>query len=156
MKLHICLLVITAFLSACQNFNEVKLLADSSQVLEYQLEDQRYAVVVVQDDGISASRAKKMAKTKAAELTIENGYRYFVIVSEEATQVIKSDQSDNQASPTNIYQELIIQGDFGKESQERRLGRIQQAYPAIRLVFDCYKEKPRGKSMDACSLTHCN
>lgn len=155
MKIAGCLAVIAAVVGMCTHSNHV---AITNQTLEYQIEGNKYAVVIVQDDGISSAQAKKYARQRAAEITVEKGYRYYTIDSEQETQVMKSDKQwpNNQDFHQNLYQELIIEQDFGRESLQRRSGSIERMYPAFRMVFQVYQEKPIGRSVDACTLTDCN
>jgi len=162
MKIAICVVAVTALVGMCSKSDNVKYVAISDQLIEYQLEGDQYAVVVVQD-GMGASEAKKMARQRAAEITVQVGGRYFTVDSEETTQVMRSDQDQigtgNQGFYGNMYQELIIEGDFGKSSMERQQYQMAPVvrYDATRLVFTIYSQKPRGKSaIDACTLTECN
>ncbi len=128
---------------------------DSGRIIEYQ-EDGGQTVVVVVMDGIGRAEARKLARARAAELVVEGGGRYFTIDSEEETQVIKSEElPSNQRFYGNMYQELIIEKDFGKSAIQRQETPMSNTYPAIRLVFTSYKEKPHSKALDACKFTDC-
>ena len=125
----------------------------ADQYIEYQLDNGQYAVVVPMDR-ISASEAKKMARQRAAEITVSRGDRYFTIVAEQETRVIRSDQG-NQQMNGNLYQELIIEKDFDRD--RLRTETLPQAsnIGAIRLVFTSSPTKGNWKSIDACTLTDC-
>jgi len=124
--------------------------------MDYQLDDGQTAIVVAMD-GISSSEAKKMARQRAAEITIANGDRYFTIDSETETQVIKSDDlPENQRFYGNMYQELIIEKDFGRDRLQNRNIPSTSTYTAIRIVFTTHKNKPNYKAIDACTLAKCN
>lgn len=121
----------------------------SNQIIEYQMDSGQYAVVVVMD-GISASQARKVARQRAAEVVIEQGNRYFTIDSEQETEVIKSDEGfNNQPVNGNLYQELIIERDFSRERLKTETIPTTSTYPAIRIVFTSYKQKPNWKAIDA-------
>lgn len=125
-------------------------------MMEYQLDGGQYAVVVVMD-GISAEDAKKIARQRAAEIVAQQGDRYFTIDSEQETQVIKSDDDlSNQRFYGNMYQELIIEGDFNRDRLRYRSIPNTSTYSAFRVVFTSYKTKPNFKAIDACKLTKCN
>jgi hypothetical protein len=129
--------------------------AAPDQIIEYQEDGGKYVVVVVMD-GISQSEARKMARKRAAEIVVGRGDRYFTIDEEQETQVIKSeDIPSNQRFYGNMYQELIIEKDFGKSAVTRQTLPMSNTYPAVRMVFTSYKEKPSGKSFDACKFTNC-
>jgi hypothetical protein len=156
MKIAICLAALAAVLGTCTNSNSTVVM--TNQTIEYQIERNKYVVVIVEDEGVSLAQAKKYARQRAAEITVENGGRYFTIDSEQETQVIKSDRPwpDNQAFYQNMYQELIIEGDFNRERLQRRSVPSENMYPAYRMVFQIHSDKPRGRSVDACSLTDCS
>lgn len=157
MKLAICAAALAAFLGMCTNTFSKKIVVAVDQTMEYQVDGDQYAVVIVQD-GVSPSDARKMARQRAAEITVQTGNRYFTVDSEVDTQVIKSNEAwpNNQQFYGNMYQELIIEGDFNKERLQRQSIPDSSMYPATRLLFTVYPSKPRGKSIDACTLTDCN
>ncbi|MBX7066169.1 MAG: hypothetical protein K1X28_02950 [Parachlamydiales bacterium] len=130
----------------------------SDRLIEYQLDGDTYAVVVVMD-GISSAEAKRMAKQRAAEITVMQGERYFTVDSMYETEVIKSDEDMTQQSQRfygNMYQELIIEGDFNRERLRYRGVPETNTYPAVRMQFTMYKDRPSFKAIDACTLTNCN
>lgn len=136
-------------LGACTNSNTKRPAELADRTFEYQLDGGRFAVVVVMD-GISAAEAKQRARQRAAEITVSQGDRYFTIDSEEKIEGIQSEE--NQRFYGNLYQELIIEGDFSRESYRG----ISTLYSAIRLVFTSYKTRPNRKAIDACTLTNCH
>ncbi len=159
MKIAICVVAITALVGMCTNSNGGKYVSQSDHLIEYQLEGDQYAVVVVQN-GISSSESRRMARQRAAEITVLQGGRYFTVDSEEETTVMRSDKEypSNDAFYGNMYQELIIEGNFGKSSMQRQqaINAPISTYTGTRLVFTIYQTKPRGKSaVDACTLTNC-
>ena len=54
-----------------------------------------------------------------------------------------------------MYQELIIEGDFGKERLAHEGRPTAHTFPAIRLIFTMHKERPILGAIDACTLTRC-
>lgn len=153
MNLSVCFIAMACLFGMCSHTASHVNLSD--RMIEYQLDGGQYAVVVVVD-GISPKEAKKIALQRAAEITAAQGDRYFTVDSEESTQVVKSDQGyDNQRFYGNMYQELIIEQDFGRTSIQRQ-PQNSALYPAIRLVFTPYLKKPSHNAIDACKLTDCN
>ncbi len=153
-KASICVIIACGFLGMCSHSGSYSALGD--RLIEYQLENNRYAVVVVLD-GISESEAKKLAKKRAAEITVGAGQQYFTIDSMYETQVMQSEQGeDSQRFYGNMYQELIIERDFTRDRVQNRGFPITQTYQAIRLEFTTYEKKPSYKAIDACTLTPCN
>jgi len=153
MRFYICIVAIAGFLGMCERADAGKFVGNSSQIIEYQIDEKQYAVVVVMD-GISASQAKKMAMQRAAEIVVEGRDRYFTVDSEQETEVVKSEGGQN--APRNLYQEVVIEGEFNRERLRDRSVLKTELYPAIRLVFTSYKQKPHWKAIDACTLTPCN
>lgn len=126
------------------------------QVIDYQAEDNRYVVVVLMDE-ISEKQAKKFAKEKAAQISISQGKQYFVVESEEVVQVVKSERSlEDSGFYGNMYQELIIEGDFNRDRMRYRQVPNTKIYSGIRLIFVPYEEKPSRKAEDACKWTDCS
>ena len=111
MKKHLLLAAVALLIGACSPSAPKNLAADQ---MEYKLEGDQYAVVVVQEDNMSKSEVKKRARIRAAQMTVKNGYRYFEIISEENVKVVNP--NSEQPMPGNLYQELIIQDNFGQES----------------------------------------
>ena len=156
MNLPVCFVALASLLGMCTNSSLDRYVMISDQIIEYQLDNGQYSVVVVMD-GISASDAQKMARQRAAEIVVQQGDRFFTIDSEGETQVIKSDDiPENQRFYGNMYQELIIEKDFNRDRLRYQSVPNTSMYSAYRLVFTSYKQKPAGKSTDACSLTKCN
>ncbi len=146
---YILYILIAVSLTACFNPRS-GYLGYSDRAIEYPLSGNQYAVVVAMD-GISAAQAKRIARQRAAEIVVGQGDRYFTIDSEQRTQVAKSDDDfSNQRFHGNLYQELIIEGDWRSQSPSR-----SKSYSAIRLVFTSYKKKPSWMAVDACTLTRC-
>jgi hypothetical protein len=151
MRILVCFAIV---LCACTNSKPLKPIC-LDQVIEYSIDHDQQAVIVVMD-GISLREAKKLAQQRAAELTISQGGRYFTIDQEEETRMIQSkDLPGSQKAPGNLYEELIIQKDFGRSRVDRG-GQMSKAYPAFRLIFTPYREKPNGSAIDACRLTNCH
>lgn len=153
LNFYICVITASFFLGMCSHSSSYVNL--SERMIEYQLDGGQYAIVVVMD-GVSVKKAKQIARQRAAQITALQGDRYFTIDSEEQTEVIKPNQGfENQRFYGNMYQELIIEGDFGR-NQINRQPPISRMYPAIRLVFTPYLKRPSQNAIDACKLTDCN
>jgi hypothetical protein len=156
MNIPICLIAMVGLLGMCTNANTNRYVRFGDRMMEYEVDNGKYAIVVTMD-GISASEAKRMARQRAAEITVMQGDRYFTIDSEEETQVIRSeDVPENQRFYGNMYQELIIEKDFGRDRLQNQNIPTSSVYTAIRLVFTSYPNKPNFKAIDACTLTKCN
>lgn len=156
-KLLILLASLAVLAVACDSKERIHS-SFSGQIIEYQIDEKTYGVVIPENQDISAAQAKRLARQKAAEITVGNGGRYFTIQAEGPVKLAKSnrDGPDSQDLPTNLYQELIIQQNFGRESLERNTPPSMSVVLAYRIVFQIHKEKPSwGTGIDACALTEC-
>jgi hypothetical protein len=152
-----CLALLLLSLTSCSTpISQRSVLAGHS--LEYLVSENEYVVVIVREGGLSKEVAKKQALVKAAEITIKNNLRYFQVKSEKDVQVAKSSSSepDSQNAPRNLYYELIQSDNFGKEPIKPPPFPPEKIYPAYRIEFQCFLEKPSKQAIDACSLTSCS
>ncbi len=148
--MHSFLFVFLLLASGCQNLTKWPNPAPASQVYSYPLQDQQYVILVVEDDGVDEERAKKAAMQKAAQVSLDNGYRYFSILSEKTIEVVKLSGGKTSQVPGNLYQEKIIEKDFSKKALEQDSSFPSGTYPAYRLEIECYPKKPMmKKSYDA-------
>ena len=139
----------------CVNSNSAIYADMQNRSIEYQLQGDQYVVVVAMD-GLTESKAKEWAKKRAAEITVDQGGRYFTIDSMDTTLVAKPNQvPENQRFYGNMYQELIIEKDFDRDRLMAEQNPNTNIYSAIRLVFTTYSKKPNSKAIDACTLTQC-
>jgi hypothetical protein len=143
MRLWIIFVSMLVLFGSCSE-GDVKAALASDEMIEYKLQPGQYAVVVILDDQVTIDVAKKAARQRAAELTVSGGYRYFLIQSETQTQVVKSRQLES------LNQEMIVEGSFSKDQSQEII------YPALRVVFQCFEKKPKGKSFKACNLIDCS
>lgn len=118
----------------------------ADQTIEYQVDDNRYAVVVA-EDGVSAGEAKAYALKRAAQVAKDKGYSYFTIDKEDEVAMARSeDQPSSQTMPRNLYYELIQSDNFGREPIEPGNPPPTSLTQGYRIEFSCYQEKPKGKS----------
>lgn len=133
-------------------------LAQDNRTISYQVQDNEYVVAIVQEAGMKESDAKALALKQAATLTHSNGYSYFVVEKEGQAKAVISGQGNwtGPPPPTNLYYDLIQNNNFTKE---QTLGSTPppaaNTYPAYRITFKCYKEKPSSSAIDACTLIDC-
>ncbi|MBS0606768.1 MAG: hypothetical protein KF898_06080 [Parachlamydiales bacterium] len=131
--------------------------ASDQQTIEYQMDKDQYAVVIVQTQEMSDEEAKKFALQKAAEKTRSQNLRYFTIESEGKVQAMRSSSTadDNSPSPRNMYYELIQSGNFGRDRFEDERVPQENVYSGYRIVFKCYSEKPNSEAVDVCDIVSC-
>ena len=151
MKYSALLFVSLLALVACKNGPSI---GQDPNTIEYNVQDNEYAVVVVRTEGMSDSEAKKLALKRAAQLAQKNNYRYFAVEKEEDVQAM-STNGNNPRMPHNLYYEEIQSGDFSREQFEDQNYSATQLYPAYRITFKCYREYPSGGAIDTCTLIEC-
>lgn len=115
------------------------------EMIEYRLQPGQYAVVIILDEQTTLEKARKAARRRAAELALSGGYRYFLIQSETTMRVIRQ-----LAKMEPSREEMIIEGDFGP-AQLAASSANESVVPALRVVFQCFEKKPKGKSFKACN-----
>lgn len=129
----------------------------SDQFVDQKISDNRYSVIYVELADTSTSDAKQYALTHAAELVKQDGYRFFTL---DAQQDVLLTQSQNSEEPFygNMYEELIIQRDFGKRSTKKNTSPSPiNTYPGLKILISSYKEKPsHGEVYDVCKLINCS
>jgi len=121
-------------------------------LIEAENSDNSYTVVFVNTYHASRKEAKSAALKRAAELTLEHGYRYFMVDSEESVTVSYSGDAlpaDNGYFPDNL-DEVIIQRNYDKQSMDSKTS--SQLYPGYQLTFYFSKNHSAGDTIDAHKL----
>jgi len=149
MKIPFLIIATIALFCSCSQGDWLSSIVDD-EMIEYKLQPGQYAVVVVLDNRVTLDLAKKAARRRAAELAVNGGYRYFLIQSETQTRVVKQ-----RASLENEAEEMFIEGDF-RNGQFASSSINEAAFSALKVVFQCFDKKPKGKSINACNLTDCS
>lgn len=125
---------------------EWKTAVPPDEMIEYRLQAGQFAVIVILDEKITMEIAKKAARLRAAEVALIGGFHYFLVQSETQIQVVKQ-----KADATDV-EEMIIMGDFAHGQIEQSA----QVFPALRMVFQCFEKKPKGKAIKACDWVDCS
>lgn len=110
----------------------------SGSAFTYQVGEDAYAIVVIQETAASTAKTRNRAYQAAAELALAKGFQYFVVEKDERVEVLQADAPPNEEP--NLYQKLIIEKD-GSDPLP-----TAQVRPALRLEIRLYKEKPSGAS----------
>jgi hypothetical protein len=151
MKKTVLLFISLLTLVACKDDSSSN---EDAQAIEYNVQGNEYAVAIVKTQGMSDSDAKQLALKRAAQMTQKHNYRYFSVEKEEDVQAMSS-SGNNSQMPSNMYYELIQSGNFSREQFQDYNSSQTQLYPAYRITFKCYQEKPSGKAIDSCNLVEC-
>jgi len=132
MKTQIFLISVMALMCCCQEAT----IADSA--IEYQIDQETYAIVVPQEEGMSDEDAKQLALKKAKEVAKSHNFQYITIEKEEKGTFAST--RNNPQLPKNLYYEDIQTQNFGKD---RNIGGpTPYTTPAYKITFKGYKEKP--------------
>ncbi len=124
-----------------------------SSYLDYPLEEGRYAVIFVEHEKTSDAKAKELVTAYAAKVAYRNGYRYFAIEAEQRVQVAQTTRPDQP--PTNMFQDLIMDREYGRDYIERHALTGAQLYPGLQLLIRCSEENKNGTYQDACDWEKC-
>ena len=156
MKFPLFLMGSVLLLASCKNDSSQLATADN-QVIEYKMDNNQYAVIVVQAGGMSEDDVKALAMKKAAEKTRDQKMRYFTVESEDHVQAMSSTNTayDNPSPQRNMYYEMIQSDNFGRDRFQDERNPQENTYPAYRVIFKCYQDKPSGGAKDACEFVSC-
>ena len=145
--------LIAAFLLLLVGCKGGSSMVGKGHLIEAENSDNSYTVVFVNTDHASRKEAKSAALKRAAELTLEHGYRYFMVDSEESVTVSYAGDAlpaDNGYFPDNL-DEVIIQRNYDRQSMDSKTS--SQLYPGYQLTFYFSKNHSAGDTMDARELT---
>ena len=124
-------------------------------LIKKQISENQYTIIVVNKTDESPENLKYSLMQKAAEVTQEHGYRYFVIEKQEAVYVVRT-TPNQQPFYGDMYEELIIQRDFGTSSLDKQVPPDTSTCEGLKMTFGCYEEKPVDmKAYDSCSFVEC-
>ena len=117
----------------------------------------KYSVTYMQEKNIESQDARHEALVHAAWIAHQNGYRYFTIDSEEQVTKMQSQEFEG-VDNYNRFQEDIVEGQFGRDSLERRsFPELSiETYEGIKMTITGYKKKPAKENIyDVCHLIDC-
>ncbi len=126
----------------------------SEDYLVIRNDDDNYTVIYVNMDNRSKSTARKRAIRKAAEVGRENGYQYFVVDQKEDVLVGRTGRG--QSPPRNIYQELIVEDDFGPSTSDDPIYYQREGvFRGYKIKVTYYRDNaPRG-AIKVCRMVQC-
>lgn len=139
MKKIICLLILTIMLiSGCATgYHKVGFTGGYS---EMKIQDDIFKVEFRGNAKTSMARAEDFALLRCAEVTLENGYRHFIIVDEKSTLTIGS-----YTTPATAHTHGSSYGGSYHATTTITGG---ETYifnkPSTRNMIKCFKEKPEG------------
>ncbi|MES2345451.1 MAG: hypothetical protein V4494_05905 [Chlamydiota bacterium] len=124
--------------------------------LDAKIADDKYSVIYIEKEKTSREEARNNALTHAAKIAKDNGFRYFVIDSDEDVMVAHSDTSQNPF-PNNLYQEEIVEGNFGRQALQNKTPQPTNLYPGVKIKITCYREMPSvPTAIDVCQILNCD
>jgi len=129
----------------------------SGKFIDQKLGTNRYSVTYIELETTSSQEALQYALEHAAGLVKQDGYRYFTLDSRQEV-ILAESQNSGQAFYGNMYEEKIIQRDWGKSSIKKNTSPSSvNTYPGLKITLSSYKEKPwKGKVYDVCDFVPCN
>lgn len=151
MKSSFFLLGILALCGSCVSQQDLKTSVADDEMIEYKVKPGQYAVVVILDETVTLDQARKAARKRAAELAVSGGYRYFLVQSETEMRVMKQRAMLEKENDEEMY----VEGDFG-QGQIAVSSTHEAVFPALRVVIQCFEQKPKCKCIKACKLTDCS
>ena len=98
---------------------------------DYRVNQDKFAVTFRGNEYTDSEDVRRFALTRAAELTLQNGFRYFKILSEKDISRKATETS------TTEHDESIFTRKVNKQS------------PGIDLMIRCYDQEPDGDAIDA-------
>lgn len=127
------------------------------ETVSYQTKEGDFVLILVESDDLSSSEIRHLVHRRAAQIAFDHGYRFIVIEEEGPTEMIASKKPwpSNQGFHQNMYQELIIEHDDGRESLQRRQDYGVEKKEGYRIVFKAYETSPGWKAINVCTLIPC-
>ena len=127
----------------------------SSKIIEYQVDENKYVVVVVEDD-LTQNETKRIALKKAAAMAVNKEFQYLVIESENEISVLKSNAaSPNDSETQKMYYEMAESRNLGHHPSGKQNLSGVTLYTGWRITVSFYKEKPEGSPINACDYAPC-
>lgn len=128
MKVAVYLAIaVSVLLGGCGDFMP----GPQKNIVDYRIQEDRYEILVVERDGISEKEARKMARKRAKALTMEKGYHYYTVDSDE--EIVVAKQGWGESAMENFFNKRYMNRD-NKLPRKTLLG--------IRLRISCYVEEP--------------
>lgn len=118
------------FLAGCStNYHQKGFFGDGYS--DYRINQDKFAVTFRGNEYTDSENVRRFAMMRAAELTVQNGFHYFKIVSE------KDVSHESIKTSTTEQDDRVI---TRKEKQEA---------PGIDLMIRCFNESPDGDAINA-------
>lgn len=147
-KCIFCLFILLAVVACSQEMLSVA----GTSFIEYQVGQNEYAVVVVQEDYTQDKDLREIALKRAAKIAQSHGVRYFMVTSEGDAQAVRAPQKTR--APQNLYYNLLQGQKFNRDDMQANPP-PSQIVPGYRVVFKLYNKKPKRNVWDVCSLIDC-
>lgn len=123
--------------------------------LDSKITDGQYSVVYIEKEKMSREDARNNALKHAAQIAKDNGYRYIIIDSDEDVMVAHSTPNPNPF-PENLYEQEIVEGNFGRQDLENKTPQPTNLYPGVKLKITGYKDMPSvPTAIDVCQILQC-
>jgi len=147
-------LALSLYFSSCSKAHTQT--SKNNWVIDYTDEKDEYTVVALKT-GKTNKTAKERALKRAAELSYDNGYKYFMVLDETTVSVIPGKEGWPSAYdfPQNLYEEEIVQKGYNRERFIEGSKENNKTYPALQLKIKAIS-KPRAKAYRVCDIIKCS
>lgn len=142
-------------ITACDSKPKMIAQAQTQEILDYKNEDDQFTIVVLMDK-ITKKEAKQKAMKRAARVSYDNGFKYFIIINEENVKVMPGKEGWPSAYdfPQNLYQEEIVEKGYNRERFIQGSKENFNTYPALKIEIKALKQD-RSSAYRVCSLIEC-
>lgn len=152
MKLYRLFIFISFLINSMNLHGQVQ---TNPNFLDEELSDNRYIIIYIKLHNIPDENAKAYALVHAAELAHAKGYSYLTLDSIENVIITKS-EAIASGMPGNLFQQLIVEGDFGQKAMARVNPKTTNVYKAVKIYVTFYIDEPKkGNVYEVCSLIFC-
>jgi hypothetical protein len=136
-------------LGSCFNNDSLADISQNDQFLVSQIEKGHYDVIYIEPEESPPEESKQKVLKHAAKVAHDNGYRYFIIESENEVMVQQSLRRSTPPPP-NLYQELIQEHHY--ETDSSGMGSL---HSGRKVTILCYIDSPPNGAIDSCTLINC-
>ncbi|MCI5052539.1 MAG: hypothetical protein MRY21_05320 [Simkaniaceae bacterium] len=148
MKNFVCILLGFAMLTGCA----ARYQKDSTWSLrggysDFRVKEDQFVVRYRTNEFTDEQLAYKLTLMRASVLTVENGFRYFHIVSKkDLTQEVKRSKTERAKASEKLDETIDFLRTFSEKEEKEQTDTSQWTTksPEFMITIDCYRDKPIG------------
>ncbi len=126
--------------------------SNKESYIQREIAKDRFSLILAYERAISRERALKALFKRASEITLERGFRFFIISLEEEVLLVKKGTSYAEL-PSNLYQEKIIEGDGPRGSEGEDIPKVG-VFKGYKVEIRCLHKKEKG-AKEPCKYVNC-